>query len=598
MSERKPAIKYTNREFETIKQGLTEYAKKHHPNIFKDDSPNNFGSMVIDTVAYIGDQLSLLTDFNYNESFLDSSIMPDNILRHGRSRGWKHNASPSTYGTAQFYINVPVDSTGTKPDTDFMGVLKRGSEFASTKGTAFLLNEDVDFANPNNEIVVSQINDATGAPLYFAVKAEGQIVSGEVRRQIVRVGPFVPFFQVRLTNPNITQIISVTDAEGHRYYETSHLSQDVIYRPVVNRDATTSEQVINILKPFPVPRRFVVEQENRRTMLTFGYGTELGLDETSPVDPSNVVFQMNGREFITDESFDPQKMIESDKFGIGPSNTTLTVVFRSNTNVNANATPGSVTRVVRPIFDFKDQASLDANKISTVVQSLEIDNEKSIQGDVSFPTSRELKERIKDHWPTQNRAVTKRDYVSMAYAMPARFGKVKRASIVQDKNSFKRNLNMYVVSENGLGQLETSNLALKNNLKVWLNRFKMINDTLSIIDANIVNLGVDFTVVSEPGRNKAAVLTNCVIALRKKLIAKQDIGEPFQISQIYKTLNAVDGVTDTVDVRVARKSGGLYSDSRFNVRQNLSADGRLLFAPEDVIFEVKYLDADLKGIVR
>jgi hypothetical protein len=598
MAERKPSIKFTAREFETIKQQLVEYGKKHHPNIFKDDSPNNFGSMILDSVAYIGDQLSLLSDFNFNESFLDSSVVFENILKHARSKGLQFNTNPSSFGTAQFYVQVPVDSTGTQPDPLYRPVLKRGSQVASTAGVGFILNEDVDFSNPSTLAAVSQINDTTGQPTFFAVKGEGYVISGEIRRETISVGSFVPFLRLTLGNPNITEVLSIIDSEGKSYYETSNLSQDVVYRSVVNRDANTSEQVVNILKPFPVPRRFVVERDGPRTTLVFGHGTELGLDEANPVDPSNVLFQMNGREFITDESFDPTKLIRNDKFGIAPSNTTLTITYRANTNSTVNVSSGELRQVARPIFDFKSNDQLNNTKRAAVIGSLEVNNAAPIIGDVTFPTNQELKRFIVDYQAAQNRAVTKRDHVAMTYAMPGEFGRVKRASVVQDRNSFKRNLNLYVISENAQGQLTTANLPLKNNLKVWLSRVKMINDTISILDANIVNLGIEFTVVGETGKNKTAIRNKCNIALRQLFATKMDIGEPFSISSVYSALNKVDGVTDTVDVKVVRKTGGNYSDTRFNIDQNLSADGRLLFAPEDVVFEIRSFASDVKGVVR
>ena len=48
---KKPPIKYTNREFETIKEDLVEYAKRYYPNSFKDFNQGSFGALMLDTVA-------------------------------------------------------------------------------------------------------------------------------------------------------------------------------------------------------------------------------------------------------------------------------------------------------------------------------------------------------------------------------------------------------------------------------------------------------------------------------------------------------------------------------------------------------------------
>ena len=79
----KKLIRYTNREFNSIKQGLIDYTKRYYPDIYKDFSEASFGSLMLDTVAYAGDILSFYLDYQANESFLDTAIEYDNIIRLG-----------------------------------------------------------------------------------------------------------------------------------------------------------------------------------------------------------------------------------------------------------------------------------------------------------------------------------------------------------------------------------------------------------------------------------------------------------------------------------------------------------------------------------
>jgi hypothetical protein len=51
-------------------------------------------------------------------------------------------------------------------------------------------------------------------------------------------------------------------------------------------------------------------------------------------------------------------------------------------------------------------------------------------------------------------------------------------------------------------------------------------------------------------------------------------------------------------VDIVSKTGGLYSDYSINVSQNLSPDGRYVIIPEDSIFEIKFPDLDIKGIIK
>jgi len=162
----------------------------------------------------------------------------------------------------------------------------------------------------------------------------------------------------------------------------------------------------------------------------------------------------------------------------------------------------------------------------------------------------------------------------------------------------KRNLNIVVVSEDPNGNLTKTNDTIKNNLKNWLNQYRMVNDTIDILDAKIVNIGINFTIVSQEESNKHAALRKAENALRKEFMSIGEISEALPISDIYRILNQIPGVSDTVDVTIIRKSGGAYSPVGFNVEEHMTFDGRYLIAPEDVVYEIRFLDADIQGTVR
>jgi len=77
-------IDYTSREFGTIKNDLVDYAKRYYPETFEDFNEAGFGALVLDTMAYMGDILSFYLDFQANESFLDTALEYDNIIKLGR----------------------------------------------------------------------------------------------------------------------------------------------------------------------------------------------------------------------------------------------------------------------------------------------------------------------------------------------------------------------------------------------------------------------------------------------------------------------------------------------------------------------------------
>ena len=182
--------------------------------------------------------------------------------------------------------------------------------------------------------------------------------------------------------------------------------------------------------------------------------------------------------------------------------------------------------------------------------------------------------------------------------MPSKFGSVKRVSIQKDPDSLKRNLNLYVISEDSYGKLIATNMVIKNNIKTWLNQYRMINDTVDILDPYIVNLGIDFVVKTQAGSDKFDVLNRCINTLAGKYGEDFFIGEPFYISEIYETLKQVKGVLDVIKVKLTNKVGGSYADTILEINDNLSPDGSYLLVPNNVILEIKFPTQDIRGKIR
>jgi len=593
----KKIIKYTNREFNSIKSGLVEYVKRYYPDIHKDFSEASFGSLMLDTVSYVGDVLSFYLDYQANESFLDTAVEYNNVLRLGEQVGYHRPLRSNSFGEVSLYMLAPVETNGSSPDTDYLPVLAKGSKFTTNAGQVFALINDIDFANPNNEIVVATSDAQDGKATSFAIKAMGRVISGELDQQAVNVGDFTRFLTVSLSDPNITEIVSVTDAEGHEYFQVDYLSQDTIFRSVVNKDSTTRKNVPNIIVTTSAPRRYAVFNRNGVINIKFGYGSESSLKDDNTTHPSNVVLKMHGRDYETDATFDPSKLLETDKFGIAPANTTLTITYRTNTSDNVNAATRTLTGIVSPLLVFKSEAT-NETKILFVRDSLEVLNEKPITGDVSIPTVAELKQRVNDVFASQNRAVTANDYEALVYRMPSHFGGIKRAKIIRDHDSFKRNLNFYLLSEDADKKLINCSQVLKNNVKTWINQYRMINDTIDILDPKIYNIRINFTAVTDYSQDKLEALNTAITEIQNMFEEQLDIGQPIYITKIYDKLNNLDEIVDVTNVEITNESGGLYSDESLSIRHYVSADGRILYAPENAIYELKYPNLDIKGTIK
>jgi hypothetical protein len=595
MNIKKPLINYTSRDFASIKQDLLNYAQKYYPEAYRDFNEASFGSLMVDMVSYIGDMLSFYIDYQANESFLDTAIESDSVLKLAKGLGYKFRPNPASHGEASFFITIPTKANVTAPDYDYAPTLKRGSQFGTADNRVFTLVSDINFAESIDVVVATANSDGT-SPARYAVKAKGLVMSGEFMSETFNVGNYERFLQIEVEDPNLTEIISVFDADGNNYFEVDYLTQDTVYASLMNTQENKNT-VENILKPISVPRRFVVEQTFDRAILQFGYGTQN--NEQRFLDPASVILDIFGKDYIADKSFDPTVLIKTDKLGVTPTNTTLTVIYRRNSAKDVNASVSALNTVVSPSFKFYNSGELAAIKVRAVQNSLEVTNEDMITGDVTDMSTTELKLRAYGAYGAQNRAVTKEDYVNMVYNMPSNFGQVKKATIIRDTDSFNgKNLNLFVISTDSLNLFVPTNETIKQNLKTWISKYKMLGDTIDILNASVQNIQIFFTVIAFANVNKNDVLEDCLRTLSNYYGGTfYDIGEPFKITDVYKLLNNIPSVLDVKDVLVEPITGTAYSDFSLDYETLISRDGRRLIPPNDVVFEIKYPLSDIDGEV-
>jgi hypothetical protein len=157
---------------------------------------------------------------------------------------------------------------------------------------------------------------------------------------------------------------------------------------------------------------------------------------------------------------------------------------------------------------------------------------------------------------------------------------------------------MYVISEDTNGKLTLCNSAIKNNLKTWINQYRMINDTVDILDPYILNFGLEYIVKPQDMSEKFIVLDRCNAAIEKHFEQPFFIGAPLYISDVYKVLKDVVGVLDVVKVKVYSKTGTNYSLASIDINENISGDGSYLVVPNNAILELKFPKVDIIGKIR
>ena len=55
---------------------------------------------------------------------------------------------------------------------------------------------------------------------------------------------------------------------------------------------------------------------------------------------------------------------------------------------------------------------------------------------------------------------------------------------------------MYVISSDSDGNFVKSSETLKSNLATWIDHYRMVSDSIDILDGKIVNYGINFEIVA------------------------------------------------------------------------------------------------------
>ena len=154
---------------------------------------------------------------------------------------------------------------------------------------------------------------------------------------------------------------------------------------------------------------------------------------------------------------------------------------------------------------------------------------------------------------------------------------------------------MYILAYNNSEQLTTAGSTLKQNLKTYLNQYRLITDAVNLKDAFIVNIGVKYEIILRPSASAREVLLECTNALKDYFkITKWSINQPVNISKLYTLLDRVKGVQTVQNVEIVNKAGGNYSQYAYDIKG--ATRNNIVYPSYDpCIFEVKFPNTDIEG---
>ncbi len=600
ISKKVTPVDYTKRGFNEIRQELISYIKRYYPNSYKDFNASSFGSLMIDLMSYVGDQLHYYIDHNANEANPIFAKEAENVIGHLMPYGMKIRKA-STPSLVDLYVPFPAKDSGVGIDESYEAIVLSSSEYKTQGGNIFSQTEDVVVNATTADVIGHKLTDDGSNLSYYILKVPVPVKSGVVRDFSVDVGDPRKFLKIEIPDANISEIISVVDSDGNHYTEVDNLSIDTVLMPIIDRSSADGTIKVR-MKNIPVPRRFIVEESLNKTYIQFGYGSDEDLSTNSLVDPSRPLLKQAGMKHISTPRQNPYNIFTSNALGVAPQNTTITVNYRSNSSLNANAAVGTLNQIVSTRVLFTNEQLLDSAKTEYIRDNLEVYNENPINGFVSTPNTEELKLRYLGNYSAQARAVTKQDYISSVYSMPSAYGSIKRAAIIRDTNDLRRNLNLYLMAEGSDGNFEAPSILLKQNVKTWLDSLRMISDSIDIMDAKIINMGLDIRVQISTSANQHTMMGNVKQKIYEELMTiPPNIGESFYISEVYRILRQMPDIL-SVPIRdgVVVKNlvgGGVYSDYSYDIGQNMSLDESYIYVPENSVWEIKYIDDIVVSIV-
>jgi hypothetical protein len=156
-------------------------------------------------------------------------------------------------------------------------------------------------------------------------------------------------------------------------------------------------------------------------------------------------------------------------------------------------------------------------------------------------------------------------------------------------------LSVYTLAYGNSGKLTASSNTLKENLKKYLSQFKSITDSLNFKDPFIVNIEVQYEIITYPNVSDPIVLNECTDLLINYFnITKWNINEPINLTEIYTLLDRVKGVQTVENIRILNKVGGLYSEYAYDI-QGATRRNTVYPSLDPCIFEVKFPQNDIKG---
>ena len=554
-------VKYTSKDFVSIKSDLIEYTKAYFPDTYKDFNETSPGMMLIELTSYVGDVLSYYIDYNYKENILATATEKRNVIRLSEFLGYK--VSPNTPSLARLRVttDVGVDADG-NPDYSSapQNPINSGLQIQSNidSNLKFETLGEVDFTVSGSPDV-----PPVGAPTSFNANGEAtgytltrfvQAVSGETKTKSFTITSPTKFLELDLGEDNVIEVLNCVDSSNQRWYEVDYLAQDRILKEThytqdgrgdaYNQDIVGGGVSTEVAIPFTLDyintnKKFTtkIDPDDNTMKLQFGNGlNRLNISGSSGASLFSMIEQQGLNlsgvpSSVINASLNNLTTNNSLNLGETPSNTIMTITYRVGGGADSNAQAGELT------------------KINNSDESITVTNDEPALGGTDGQTVDEIRENAKSFFASQLRCVTREDYQARILNLPAKFGNIAKCYV--HRNDDIGTLKIYTLSYNQQRQLVQTPLLALNNLRLYVEQFRMINDSLDfgfqliddIFSGYIINFGVQFEVNYDRRFNSTDVKLETINVIKEFFkVGKMQFRQHINLGDLKYNILGLDGV--------------------------------------------------------
>ena len=615
-------IRYTDRDFNTIRNQLIQYSKTYFPNTYNDFTETSTGMLFMEMASYVGDVLSFYLDNQIQETFIQKARQTQNLFSLAYSMGYVPKVTSVASTMIDYYQQVPsiLSASVYVPDYSYALLIPEDNVVTSNTADAieFLTKDAIDFSASSSldPTTVSVYQIANNNPTYYLLKKTRKATSAAIQTTSFTFANAIKFDSVNINDANIIGILDVTDTNGNTWYEVPNLAQENVFNSIRNTNTNdpnffSDPEVPYLLELKTVQRRFAARFiDSGSLQLQFGAGSTRSTTEEIIPNPDNVGLGLPFEQDKLTTAFSPTNFVFTNTYGIAPYNTTLTVRYLTGGGSSANVEAGSLTGIDTSLITFINQPIITTPTVTNalankIFESVTTNNPLAADGGGDGDTVEELRQNSLGNFQNQLRVVTTQDYLVRALSMPSNLGVIAKAHAQPQKigdyssGELPSVLDLYILSYNSDKQLRNVSNTLKRNLQTYLSEYRMINDSINIKDAYIINIQVNFEIVVNPNFNNNEVITNCIASVQNHFsINNWQINEPIIMKNINILLSKVQGVQIVKRIIINNLTGESlgYSNFAYDI-MNSTIDEVIYPSIDPMIFEVKYPNQDIIGRV-